>query len=246
MARTCSPRTVVLPLAALLLVCGGKPAAAQEELACQVKASVLAWKLFALHDKCLVACNRNVRAGELTPTDCDVGPELDQRTATCLQKTANNMQGSACKACAGNIPACYGAGNCPDVVDDVLGPVAAEAEGVTDPVLCDDAASGDGLTAIEAKCEDGLALMLGKFAARKAMCLARCRKRYTAATEPRTADCIASAEAKTIASIDRRCVDPPECHGTTDAAGWVASVEQLVDSHDADLFCGSPNGAFLR
>jgi hypothetical protein len=256
MARSWSPRIVVLPFAALLLVCGAKPAPAQvtgDELLCEVKASVLAWKLFYQHGKCLLACNRNVRAGELDAAACDPGPELDARTAACLQKTSSSMTGSACKSCAGNVPACYGAGNCPDVVQDVLGSVAAEAVGVTDAVLCDDTASGDGLTAVEAKCEDGLALLLGKFAARKAMCLARCRKRFTgnecmggAVTEPNTAECIAKAENRTITSIARRCPDPPECHGSTDAAGWVASVEQLVDGHDADLFCASPSGAFVQ
>ena len=52
--------------------------------------------------------------------------------------------------------------------------------------------------------------------------------------------------------IDKQCdpaVNPkaeaPECFAGQNGAGWAGLVESAVDGGDADLYCGSPSGAFL-
>jgi hypothetical protein len=263
-----SPRLAALVVATLAL--GASPVAAlhdpdvsADEFRCQSKTSVAAWRFFAKKGKCVMSCQRDARAGKGDIADC--APPYAGSTQGCVNGLEGKTTANVCKLCSDDLPECFGSSqNCPDLADDKVAVMEAELDALMAEVYCDDAGSGDGLTPFEAKCQDVLTKYLGYFAARKATCLYRCRSMEHkgsipagsctagAVTDPtgRTQDCLAGANDKTTAKIDKGCsallgAEAPECHGGRTAQDWIDGVEQSVDDQDPDFFCGSPGGAFL-
>jgi hypothetical protein len=262
------------PLLAALVVTtlavGASPAGAlhdpdvsADESRCQGKTSVIAWRFFAKKGKCVMACQRDARAGNGDIADCV--PPYAGSTQGCVNGLEGKTTASVCKVCTNDLPECFGSPqNCPDLADDKVAVMEAELDALMADVYCDDSGSGDGLTALEAKCQDVLTKYLGYFASRKATCLYRCRSMEHkgsvpagsctagAITDPtgKTQACLTAANDKTVAKIDKGCsallgAEAPECHGGSAAQDWIDGVEQSVDDQDPSFFCGSPSGAFL-
>jgi hypothetical protein len=234
-----------------------------DEFRCQSKTSIIAWRFFAKKGRCVLACQRDARAGNGDVADCV--PPYAGETNGCVNGLEGKTSANVCKTCTNDLPECFGTPqNCPDLADGIVAVMESELDDLMAEVYCDDSGSGDGLSALEAKCQDVLAKYLGYFASRKAKCLSKCRSlehkgaipvgscTAGAVTDPtgRTQECITTAHDKTTVKIDKGCnpingADAPECHAGKTAQDWLDEVEQSVDDQDPDFFCGSPSGAFL-
>src|SRR5262249_26557188 len=123
-------------------------------------------------------------------------------------------------------------------------------------IFCDDSGSADGLTDLEARCQDRIAMSVGKLFAAELKCLTACRKKEFKSRVPagsctppvsdqRTLDCLEKVEGSAAFMIDRTCsLDTPECD-TNDGAAWASMVAASAQGLDGGLFCGSPSGAFV-
>src|SRR5262249_15015370 len=114
----------------------------------------------------------------------------------------------------------------------------------------------DGLTEVEAKCQDAVAKAHSKFIGAKGKCYDKCVSNdfngkiadgscVPPATDPATQACIINAEQKSIDFINKACVDAPECYGANTGATWTGIGEGDVDNSVVDTYC-SPSGAFLN
>jgi len=248
------------------LVLGPAPARAlhdpdvtDAEFQCQYKTEIIAWRNFAKRISCVVSCERDARGGG---DIADCSSPFAGSTQGCVNGVNGKAQGGICKACNPDTPECYPASqNCPDLADAELAPTQGNADTVLSEVYCDDSGSGDGLTAAEAKCQDGTAKSLARFGVKKATCLAKChRLEHRGATPPgscpndaygKTQACIMKLTDATVLKIDKLCspglgAEAPECHAGKTGAQWVQEVEDDVDDLDPDYICGSPSGAFLE
>ena len=115
------------------------------------------------------------------------------------------------------------------------------------------------------KCIDNTAKNLVKFVQAKDKCYEKClgtafKKHLSSvpcmppASQTDTVACIAAAEAKATAAIDKACfvgsAEAPSCYDGTvlrpnSGAGWVALAEASVDAGVPAIFCGSASGAFI-
>jgi len=123
-------------------------------------------------------------------------------------------------------------------------------------LYCDDSGSPDGLTKVEAKCQDTVAKTLAKFGGAKGKCYDKCVSNdfngkipdgscVPPASDPPTQACITKAEGKSIAAINKACADAPECYGLNTGTTWTGLAEGAVDNSVVDTYC-SPSGAFLN
>jgi len=259
-------RIAVLATAVAASLYSARPALAihdadvtDDEFKCQYKTETIAWKNFAKRVACVVKCQRDARAASQPPTDC-VSP-FGGATNGCVNGSDGKAKAGICKACNADTPECYPqVQNCPDLADAELAPTRQDADDVLADIYCDDSGSGDGLTPLEARCQDATGKVLAKFGAKKASCLAKChRLEHRGMTAPgscpndslgKTQACITKVTQASTAKIDKVCNpvnggEAPECHGATTAAQWVQGVEDDVDDLDPDYICGSPSGAFL-
>lgn len=232
-----------------------------DEAKCQVGTSLAVGKFITEKAKCIIKCEQGARKAANSVTDCST--PYANATLTCVQLAETKAEGLEQSKCQKDCPECYTGGDC--IADSNMR--VADAEGQVDvlvpTVYCDDSASGDGLTAAEAKCQDTVAKTLSKFAAKKLKCYANCRKDEhkgktpvgacnPPATDAKASACITKEEDKAAFLIDKKCdatVNPnaekPECYGSATGAGLVAVVESAVDAGQPGLYCGSPSGAFL-
>jgi hypothetical protein len=235
-----------------------------DEVKCQIGTSLAIGKFIKKKASCIASCQHGAFAGSNPASNCV--PPFAGSTGGCVQTAESDAQGLGQTKCAQDCPECFSGGDCMTDVDGRVADAESEVDALAAAIYCDDSASVDGLTAAEEKCRLITMKALGKFAQRKLKCLSKCHKDEHAGRTPpgscippvsdaRAAECIATMEAKIAALIDKKCdpaVDPqadhPDCgqHPTTSGAEWVAGVEVTADAFDADLFCGSPSGAFLE
>lgn len=248
--------TVVAGGALLALTLMGPPSAGAQalnadECKCQTASGKAQGKFAAAKAKCVSKCEAGERKGTNPGTDCV--PPYAGTTAECVTKAEGKAAAkeTKCKDC----PECYSGGDC--TLDGTNR--TAETEGDVDLfvplIFCDDTPSDDDLNDDEATCQQQQAKNLGKFAAAKANCYAKCRKKECKGTpvgsctppasDPDTQACIAKAEAKCVDKLTTACPDPPECNALT-AAQLCALAEAAVDGNDASTYCASPSGAFVE
>ena len=215
------------------------------EVKCQEKVSAGMAKVVGDHTKCLVKCDKAVQKGKAAPGAC-IAP-YDVKTADCTVKVTLRGNGSA-KSCT-DCPEGYNGGSCPAFAADITALTRARADGLLEFIMCDDSASGDGLTASEAKCRQLMAQKIGGFVAAKEKCLVKCRRlerrfklpggscRAGDVTDVKTATCIRKAEDKTRATLAARCTDLPECLARRfDLVGIVAAAESATEDVDGRVF----------
>jgi len=237
------------------------PDLSKDEVKCQLGTSLATGKFITDKAKCLTKCEQGARKGQNSAADCV--PPYAGTTASCVQNAEGKAQGLEQSKCAKDCPECYTGGDCTaDSVARTMG-TEGQVDILRALVYCDDSGSGDGLTKGEAKCADTVAKTLSNFAKTKLNCLSKCRRDEDKLkvpvgacnpppSDPKSSSCIQKATDKAVLLIDKQCdpaVNPkaeaPECFAGQNGAGWVALVESAVDGGDADLYCGSPSGAFL-
>ena len=119
-------------------------------------------------------------------------------------------------------------------------------------MYCDDSASTDGLTKVEAKCADTVAKTLSKYVAALGKCGQKCaadeHKGKTPvgsctppATDAKEMDCVAKATSKATAAIDAKCVDAPDCFLPTldSGAELTATIGGIVQAAYGATYCGN-------
>src|SRR5262245_40538463 len=237
------------------------PDLSKDEVKCQLGTSLATGKFVTDKAKCLTKCEQGVRKGQTSASDCV--PPYAGVTLACVQKAESKAQGLEQSKCAKDCPECYTGGDC--VADSQARTMGTETQVdlLRALVYCDDSGSGDGLTKAEAKCADTVAKTLSNFAKAKLKCLSKCRSDEDKLkvpvgsctpppSDPKASACVQKASDKAAFLIDKQCdpaVNPkaeaPECFAGQTGAGWAGLVEAAVDGGDADLYCGSPNGAFL-
>jgi hypothetical protein len=256
--------TGAFALALVVLVAGVRashdPDISDDESKCQLGTSLAIGKFVTDKAKCLIKCEQGARKALNPATDCD--PPYAGATAACVARAETKAEGLEQSKCAKDCPECYAGGDCAADADARVADAESQVDTLRALVYCDDSGSGDGLTAAEAKCADTVAKTLSNFAKKKLNCYAKCRKAEhkgttppgtcLPATEAKAAACLDKEENKAVFLIDKKCeasVNPknekPECFGVSTGATWVALVEAAVDAGQADLYCGSPSGAFV-
>ena len=211
--------------------------------------------------KCLAKCNQGAR--KLLNPFSDCAPPYGGATAYCVADPVKGVEAKTIakvqKGCVIDCPECWNGGDCSTYVPNRVFSVEALLDGFVGLIWCDDSGSGDGLNPDEAKCEDGVAKALAKFVGSKSKCYDKCLNAEFKGqiptydclppnpSEPATALCIATAEQKAAAAIDKACFDDPECYvpNFDTGAEWVAIAEAAVDSQVVQTYCGSPSSAFL-
>ncbi len=250
------------------LVLGPVAANAQltkDESKCQTGSASAIAKFVAAKQKCITKCEAGARKGSNPATDCN--PPYAGTTATCIQDPIKGAEAKAkaaiAKACTKDCPECYSGGNCTTEANTRVAATEAQVDLLATVVYCDDSASPDQLTKAEAKCQDGAAKGLAKFVGSKSKCYSKCESAEASgklppnscnppvAADPKTAACVAKAEQKAQAAIDKGCVPPkgesPECYGSSVTGAFlVATTEAAVDGTLPATYCASPNGAFVQ
>jgi hypothetical protein len=256
----------VLVVTGLIAASSAHAQVTDAELACQAATAKAMGKFTSSRSKCITKCNQGARKGTNPPSDCTPGA-FAGTTAACAEAAEEKAAGTEVKSCVKDCPECYdGDGTCApgdcgcDSVE-LSEEVAAAIDLYAGFVYCDDSASGDGLTPIEAKCQDGTTKALAKFVGKRLRCFQQCHQKVQKGDLPagscdlpvsdtNTVDCLATASAKAAPAIDKLCEPPvgdrPECFGSLDGAGWTALIGSVVDGYDPEFFCGSPSGAFLE
>jgi hypothetical protein len=228
-------------------------------------------KFTAAKSKCVTKCQQGARKTPPTNPASDCNPPYAGTTLTCVADPVKGAEGKAIsairKACdptfvpGKDCPECYDGGDCTQAgyAGDRVASVESQLDAFVGLIWCDDSGSGDGLNAVEAKCQDTVAKTLAKFVAAKSKCYDNCvynmfkgkippgYQCLPPATEPFLVACINNAEAKAIDGIDKFCLDDPECYvpNFDTGAEWVSIAESAVDANIVQTYCGSPSGAFL-
>jgi pimeloyl-ACP methyl ester carboxylesterase len=229
----------------------------KDELKCEAGTSNALAKFVSAKGKCVRKCLDRQRKAGGPYADCSAPYGGD--TATCIQDAKKGAEakarGSIAKACEKDCPDCYDAGgNCPDGANFV-GAVEGDVDASGPLVYCLEAA---GMTPnkTQAKCEDGVAKSLIKFAGAKSECYDECVDREfkgkipaascTAGSpsDPDTQECIEKAEGKAAEAIDKVCEvsgAKPSCYPPARDSGeeWAAIVENLVDAGTPLVYCSS-------
>jgi len=266
---------VTAGLAVLLLasaVWAQTPGLTKFEAKCQQTMSKALGKFAMLKAKCLMKCDKDLQKGNAAQGDCEPPFDGTSKTDECVQRADDKARALITKKCVtpetdkgqDSCPECYNGGGqgCETYRDEQVDNTEAQIDLFIPLVMCDDSGSGDGLTSDEAKCRQAMAKEGGKFAMKKAKCLAKCKHFVEkgkvapedciagAVTDPKTVECIDKAESKLVLIVDTKCGDTPECvaliFGEPPSAAFAGALELAVDATDPDTFCGSPSGAFLE
>jgi hypothetical protein len=233
-----------------------------DEVKCQLGTSLALGKFITDKAKCVTKCEQGARKGQNSASDCV--PPYANITLACVQRAEGKAETLEQSKCAKDCPECYTGGDCAADASMRVSDTETQVDILRALVYCDDSGSGDGLTKNEAKCADTVAKSLSNFAKTKLNCLSKCRKDESKMkvpagsctpppSDPKASGCVQKAESKAAFLIDKQCdpgVNPkaeaPDCFAGQTGAGWVSIVEMAVDDGDADLYCGSPSGAFLE
>jgi hypothetical protein len=251
-------------LAGLVMAPATHAQVTKDESKCQTGGSGVIAKFVAAKQKCITKCEAGARKGQNPATDCD--PPYAGTTAACITDPVKGAEAKAVagfqKACSKDCPECYSGGNCTTEANTRVTNTETQVDVLVAVVYCDDSASGDGLTTLEAKCQDATAKTLAKFVGAKSKCYAKCETAEASgklppnscnpptAADPKTAACVDKAEAKSIAGIDKACAPPkgesPECYAGSNGTSLTGLVETAVDSTLPGTYCASPSGAFVQ
>ncbi len=158
-------------------------------------------------------------------------------------------------------PSCYSGGDC-SVTGHAAATVAnleGQLDAFTPAVACEETTDK-----APAKCIDGTAKTLAKFAASKTKCYDKCYKNAQKgkvsaaacappASDPATQTCVTKAASKAAGGVDKVCFTgtavAPACYdggvhppavipSPNTGAGWVSLVELAVDSTVPTTYCG--------
>jgi len=199
---------------------------------------------------CVVRCDRKVAAGKLPASAC-VSPYGDD-TRACIARADAAGHRAIARGCARDCPECYQAGDCTAYGDGAIAVTGQVVDGLVRQVLCDDAGSADGLTAVEDRCRRAAGSTLAKAARALGGCFVRCRREEERGALPPQAcagqplpssarACVDRVKGAVLRAIGRRCADPPECLSPT----LVDTLEtQITGDYQLLIFCASPSGAF--
>lgn len=248
-------------LAVAALVAGPASAQNKDEFKCQQKTSKVGAKFILKKTKCVQKCEKNARKGKNSFDDCE--PPYANDTLACVQKEEDKAVSGVIKACTKGCPICYGGGGaCDTFADDLVNDPGTGLEAQLDvfvPLVVCDPDSEAGNKDVE-KCIDTTGKELSKFVGKKTKCYDKCVNlefkgkipggscTFGSPSDQKTLDCIAKAETKAEANIDKKCGDvgaAPSCWLFSTGAGWVGLTESAVDDQLPSTYCGSPSGAFL-
>lgn len=256
-------------LAVAAFVAGPANAQDKDQFKCEASTSKAGAKFIGAKTKCVLKCESGARKGTNPYSDCNPfepvpAPPSGYGGATleCVQKAETKFHDSIVKACTKtptSCPDCYSGGDCAVHATATVADLEAKLDIFVPLILCDpEEEAGD--KAIN-KCLDSTGKVLSKFAGAKTKCYDKCiasefKGKLPAnsctvgsPSDQKTIDCIAKAEGKAVAGLDKACYTPgvdPTCWIPADAAGWVGLVEASVDDTIPVTYCGSPSGAFLN
>ncbi len=242
----------------------------KDEVKCESGTGKALSKFVGKKSKCGTKCFQTARKTMGPYTGC-FAPYTDPATNACIMDPIKGAEQKArdsiVKACSVDCPECYAASNC-----STGEPFVGNTENLVDlqgpNVYCVENSTATP-SKTDAKCEDGTAKALAKFVASKGKCYDKCNQNIFKAkipdgscdppspTDPTglTQACIAKAESKGAATIDKVCFIPPatapSCYDGSgfrpnSGQGWVDLVEMVVDSQIPLIACGSPSGAFVE
>jgi hypothetical protein len=264
-------RTGSLLAAAAGIVLMAAPAFAQsgvtkDELKCESGAGKSLAKFVGAQGKCAQKCLAAARKTSGPYGGCFGPGYTDPTMNACVFDAAKGTEAKAkaaiIKGCTKDCPECY-ADNSPNTCttgEPLVGDTQTQLALFGSLVYCLEN-GGNTPTKIEAKCEDSVSMTLAKFVGAKSKCYDKCSANEfngkvapgscaPPASDPATQTCIASAEGKAAAAIDKACAAAganPACYvpGFDTGAEWVALTEAAVDGQYPNVACGSPSGAFL-
>lgn len=202
---------------------------------------------------CVVRCDAKVARRKAVAADC-IAP-YGTATRACIEKANLAAHRAIRRGCTRDCPECYQGGDCAAYGDGAVTVTGQVVDGLVAQVLCDDAASADGLTAAEDRCRRGAGAALANAARAMGACFVRCRRdeehgrlaaQACAGTPlPDSARaCLDHVKSVARRAIGRRCADPPEC---VDPLALVDTLEtQITGDYQILIFCASPSGAFLE
>ena len=219
--------------------------------------------------KCLATAQKAVPPGPFA--QCFAPAYSDPATHACI---FDNLKGAVAKAGAAIVKACTAQpDSCPQCYTpntkctDATGtnPFLASSGATLDvfaqELACMESGIGGAMPApdkAQVKCEAGLSKALGKFAAAKSKCYAKCGTNAfngkitqsactPPATDPTTQTCVMTATNKATLSINKVCFGPapietPPCYDGTalrqnTTAGWLTLVENSLDTSIPTVAC---------
>jgi hypothetical protein len=259
------------------MIAGASTANAQTaaQFKCQAATSKTGQKFIGGKAKCILKGEAGARKG-LNPFS-DAEPPYGGGVATCIQDPVRGVQAKtiaalvkACTKTPTDCPTCYSGGDCSATgnASAVVNNLESQLDLFTPAVACVDTTDKG-----QAKCMDGTAKTLTKYAASRTKCYDKCYAGQQKGTIPAgdctpgavnhalTNTCLTKASDKSTAGINKACFTPPAvappCYDGTihppsilpsanTGAGWTGLVSLAVDSTVTNsTYCGSPSGAFL-
>jgi len=213
------------------------------EWRCQLQTAKSASRYAASTTDCLLACEEAARTDPLRLC----GPfSFDATTRFCLDRAETTPRIRMLRQCAGErCPECYRRADCDSFSGSALNTSRFNTSQRLQPVLCDDSASPDGLTAGEARCRERVAESMARLQEHRRRCFSSCNKRRqkgkttAEACDPTNLDtedadeklqsCIFKARIRFLRSC-LQCDDQPECWATTFPTASCTDLMTLVES----------------
>jgi hypothetical protein len=236
------------------------PVSAQtpDELKCEINASKVVAKFASAKGKCTQKCWSAERKGETV--DCDPAGGRDSTTQTCIDAAEQKALDGQAKKCTVDCPECYSGGDCPANAQSKVDTAENLFDTQDTQVHCNNVAG----TADEAKCQAAAGKTLTKYVGALSKCSQKCNANAAKGktdgtctpnpTDTATQTCIAAADAKCKAGVDKKCGDAgvtPQCWtdtGIDTGMEWCNVVKGIVNGQYNSYFCetGSASGAFLE
>ena len=262
MLRSTTSMVVGISLGVLVIVPVASAQITKDEAKCFITADKTLDKFTASKVNCIVKCEQLARKGEVPFSQCD--PPYSGTTLACIAAPVKGVEAKAVasivKGCAKDCPECYGNCSASGMPATRVATTEANIDVLVPQVGCEETNDK-----AKAKCIDTNAKTLAKFVGAKGKCYRKCMSLAfkgvipvssctPPASNPAATGCIAKAEGKATAAINKACfaapaVAPPCYDGTVlrpnTGAGWVALAEAAVDAGFPNIYCGSPSGAFV-
>jgi hypothetical protein len=221
-------------------------------------------RFIARKSKCVQRCVTHARTSSQLYGDCFA--PFGGSTATCITDPATGAEARArasiVKRCAADCPDCYGLGVC-TTGEPFVSNVESQLDLFSNVLVYCVESTGATPSRTEAACEDAVSRAVVKLGASRIRCYTRCfsgifaRSCPTCTTgqlpagsceppvsDPRTAACIARAEATATAVIDASCGAvgaTPACYvanGIDTGAAWVSFFGGAIDGQVPNVACG--------
>lgn len=228
-----------------------------DELKCQSAVAGIQGKLVAAASTCSTKCQQGARAAKNPLSDCT--SPFGGAMLACINKAVGKALSDEPKKCAKDCPECYAGGDCTADAASRTATTQTQLNAFGPLIYCDDSGSGDGLTAGEGKCMDGISKGLSKMVGALGKCSAKCKAGEhkgtipvgacdPPATDAATAACLSTVVTKTNAGIDKVCSavsEVPECQAITTGAAWTTTVTTVLNASYLTTYCGSASAAFI-